>query len=265
MRDEMSATLRVYKWPAQAFWRYFEVKALQQVRFERPILEIGCGDGQLSAMLFDEIDQAIDLNPRSVEKCRRLAGQLYREVRCQDARQLEYTQGGYATVFANCVMEHIPDIPAVLAGCYRSLRSGGRLVITVPLAEMNHHLLVPWKWYARMRQRQLAHLNLFTQKQWEDALRTTGFSTVEFRPYLSGEACRFWDMLDSPGTVGYGKYCVAAVLARITPWILPKMVRAKLVRTFSRWLSAKAESAAGKTPACALVVIAAKGSGEDRP
>ncbi len=28
MRDEMSATLRIYKWPSQAFWRYLEVRAL---------------------------------------------------------------------------------------------------------------------------------------------------------------------------------------------------------------------------------------------
>ncbi len=45
----MKATLRVYKWPAQAFWRYFEVRALREIPCERPILEIGCGDGRSSA------------------------------------------------------------------------------------------------------------------------------------------------------------------------------------------------------------------------
>jgi SAM-dependent methyltransferase len=234
---------------------------LQQIHFERPILEIGCGDGQFSSMILDQIDEAIDVNPRSVEKCRRLAGHLYCEVRCLDARQLEYTKGGYATVYANCVMEHIPDIVAVLTGCHRSLRPGGKLVVTVPLVEMNDHLLVSWKWYARMRQRQLVHLNLFTREKWEDLLRAAGFSSVEFHPYLSGEACRFWDMLDSPGSIGFGKYRLAAVLARVTPKMLPKIVRDRLLGTFSRWLSAKAEAVAGKEPACALVVIAAKGSG----
>lgn len=217
MQDLMTATLRVYKWPAQAFWRYFEVQALREIPCQRPILEIGCGDGRFSRLIFHEIDDAIDVNPRAIEKCRNISGSLYRRVRCQDARQLECTEDGYATVYANCVMEHIPDIPAVLAGCYRSLRPGGKLVITVPLQEMNDHLLVPWKWYARMRQRQLVHLNLFTQEKWEDLLRTVGFSGMEFHPYLSGEACRFWDTLDSVGSIGFGRYRLAVVLVRITP------------------------------------------------
>jgi SAM-dependent methyltransferase len=73
-------------------------------------LEIGCGDGQLSSMMFDKIDEAIDINPRSVEKSRRAAGKLYRRVRCLDARQLEFSNGGFGSIFANCVIEHIPDL-----------------------------------------------------------------------------------------------------------------------------------------------------------
>src|SRR5436309_3855512 len=180
----MTSTLQIYKWPAQAFWRYFEVEALSRISFEHPILEIGCGDGRLSAMFLDDIDEGIDVNPRSVEKCRQLSGHVYRRVRCLDVRQLECTKDGYATVYANCVMEHIPDIQRVLAGCYRSLLAGGKLIITVPLVEMNRHLLLPWRWYAKMRHRQLAHVNLFDEQGWENLIRDAGFSAVEFRPYL---------------------------------------------------------------------------------
>ena len=137
MRDEMTATLNIYKWPSQAFWRYFELQALKQIEYERPILEIGCGDGQFSSLVFREIDEAIDVNPRSVEKCRRLANHLYRRVQCLDARELQFSEGGYGTIYANCVMEHMPDIEGVLAGCYRGLRPGGKLVMTVPLTQMN--------------------------------------------------------------------------------------------------------------------------------
>ena len=101
MRDEMTATLNIYKWPSQAFWRYFELQALKQVEYERPILEIGCGDGQFSSLVFREIDEAIDVNPRSVEKCRRLANGLYRRVQCLDARELQFSEGGYGTIYAN--------------------------------------------------------------------------------------------------------------------------------------------------------------------
>jgi SAM-dependent methyltransferase len=254
----MSATLRIYKWPSQAFWRYFEVKALRQVSFDRPILEIGCGDGQLSAMIFDEIDEAIDINPRSVEKCRQAAGHLYRRLRCLDARQLEFSDGGYATIYANCVLEHIPDVRGVLAGCFRGLRPGGKLVITVPLTEMNRHLLLPWGWYARMRQRQLVHINLLDRQGWEALLQSIGFSILSVEPYLSGPACKFWDALDSPGCIGFGRYRLAPIAGRLAEMLMPSGLRERVLNRLSRWLSAKAQATGGQEPACAVVVKAMK-------
>lgn len=70
--------------------------------------------------------------------------------------------------------------------------------MTVLLVEMNSHLLLPGKWYAAMRRRQLAHVNLFTQRQWDELLRRVGFSGVEFRPYLMADAYRLWDGMDAP-------------------------------------------------------------------
>jgi SAM-dependent methyltransferase len=257
MRDEMTATLNIYKWPSQAFWRYFELQALKQIQYERPILEIGCGDGQFSSLLFEEIDEAIDVNPRSVEKCRRMANHLYLRVRCLDARQLQFSEDGYGTIYANCVMEHIPNIEGVIAGCYRGLRPGGKLVMTVPLTQMNEHLLFPWSWYARVRQQQLLHVNLFTKQEWEKVLLMTGFSHIEFRPYLSGEACKFWDTLDSPGCIGFGRYRLAPILGK-TFGIVRVGLRNRTLTRLSGWLMSKAKTNGSQEPACAAVVIARK-------
>jgi SAM-dependent methyltransferase len=258
VRDEMTATLSIYKWPSQAFWRYFELKALREIEYERPILEIGCGDGQLSAMIFEEIDEAIDINPRAVEKCRRVAGHVYRQVRCLDARELQPSDGGYATIFANCVVEHIPDIQGVLAGCFRGLREGGRLIITVPLEEMNRHLLLPWNWYARLRQRQLVHLNLHSEQGWRLLLERAGFSSIEFRSYLSGRECRLWDTMDSPGCVGTGRYCVATGVGFLARRVLPRPAKQWLLRHLAYWLTARATAGGSKEPGCASVVVARK-------
>jgi SAM-dependent methyltransferase len=260
MRDEMTATLNIYKWPSQAFWRYFELQALKEIEYERPILEIGCGDGQFSSLLFREIDEAIDINPRSVEKCQRLANALYRRVRCLDARELQFSEGGYGTIYANCVMEHIPDIKEVLAGCYRSLRPGGKLVMTVPLAQMNEHLLFRWSWYAKIRRRQLSHVNLLTKQEWNELLLTIGFSTVEFRPYLSGKACKFWDTIDSPGCIGFGRYRLAPVLGGVFG-LAPIGLKNRVFIRLSGWLTHKTRMNESQEPACAVVVIAQKSLG----
>jgi SAM-dependent methyltransferase len=260
MRDEMTATLNIYKWPSQAYWRYFELQALKQIDCERPILEIGCGDGRFSSLVFQEIDEAIDVNPRSVEKCRRLS-HLYRRVQCLDARELQFSEGGYGTIYANCVMEHVPDIEGVLAGCYRGLRPGGNLVMTVPLNQMNKHLLFPWDWYARLRQRQLAHVNLFTREEWQELLHGTGFHDIEFRPYLSGKACKFWDTLDSPGCLGFGRYRLAPVLGR-TFGLAPTGLKNLTLTRLSGWLTGKARTSESQEPSCAVVVIARKTVGK---
>jgi len=257
MRDEMTTTVNIYKWPSQAFWRYFELQALKQIEFERPILEIGCGDGQFSSLLFREIDEAIDINPRSVEKCQRLAGSLYRRVRCLDARELQFSEGGYGTIYANCVMEHIPDIKEVLAGCYRGLRPDGKLVMTVPLAQMNEHLLLRWTWYAKLRQRQLCHVNLMTKQEWSELLLTIGFSVIEFRSYLSGKACRFWDTIDSPGCIGLGRYRLAPVLGGVFG-LASNGLKNRAFTRLSRWLMNKTRINESQGPACAVVVIAQK-------
>jgi SAM-dependent methyltransferase len=260
MCDEMTATLNIYKWPSQAFWRYFELQFLKEIEYKRPILEIGCGDGQFSSLVFREIDEAIDVNPRAVEKCRRLANGLYRRVQCLDARELQFSEGGYGTIYANCVMEHIPDIQGVLAGCYRGLRPGGKLVMTVPLTQMNEHLLFRWSWYAKVRQRQLVHVNLLTEQEWRELLLTIGFSAIEFRSYLSGKACKFWDAMDSPGCIGFGRYRLAPVLGAAFG-LAPVGLKNRALTHLSGWLTNKAGKNGSQEPACAVVVIAQKSLG----
>lgn len=258
MQDDMMATLGIYRWPSQAFWRFLEVQALRRLRYERPILEIGCGTGCFSGLLFDQIDDAIDINPRSVERARSMAGNLYRRVRCLDARVLEPENGGYATVFANCVMEHIPGLEGVLAGCFRGLRPGGKLIMTVPLVEMNDHLLLKSRWYAGLRQRQLSHVNLLPREGWNKVLEKVGFTRVEFEPYLSGRACRFWDAIDSPGCIGFGRYRVATGAGFLAQKLLPPGAKAWMLRRLAGWLRPLATAEAGKLPACAAVVTAWK-------
>jgi hypothetical protein len=158
-------------------------------------------------------------------------------------------------------MEHIPDIEGVLAGCYRGLRPGGKLVMTVPLTRMNEHLLFPWRWYAKVRQQQLVHVNLFTKEEWKELLHRTGFSEIEFRPYLSGEACKFWDTLDSPGCIGFGRYRLAPILGT-TFTLAPTGLKNRTISRLSVWLTAKAKANGSQEPACAVVVIARKPFGK---
>lgn len=260
MRDEMTATLNIYNWPSQAFWRYFELQMLRNLEYERPILEIGCGDGQFTALLFDEIDEAIDFNPRAVERCLRLGNGLYKRVSCADARQLHYSMDRYGTIYANSVLEHIPDIERVIQGCFHSLRPGGRLVTTVPLRAMNDSLTFRSRRYASVRQRQLAHVNLLTEEEWKGLLIGAGFSEIEFRPYLSPSACRLWDLLDAPGCLGFGRYRLAPILGTLRRWA-PSRFRDRTFAWLAEWLKGKAVCHAKDGASCAALILARKPNG----
>ena len=254
MPHEMTELVDIYKWPSEAFWRSFELRALREVKCESPILEIGCGNGRFSALIFDKIDEAIDINPRAVESCRRIAGHLYDSVRSQDARTLEPRNGGYGTIYANSVLEHIPDLEGVLESCYRALRPGGQLVITVPLKEMNHHLMLPFQWYSRMRQRQLLHLNLLSEAEWRSILARVKFSSVTVKHCLPAAACKLWDRLDGIACLGMGRYRAGAVMRLIFDNALPRRSQQLIKTAVAGWLDRRMDIANGGPPCNALVI-----------
>src|SRR5205823_2360252 len=98
----------------------------------------------------------------------------------------------------------IPDLGRVLAECRRVLRPGGTFIATVPLREMNRHLLLESAWYARLRARQLQHRHLLTESEWVAAVSRAGFVTVQTTAYLSAQLCELWDRVDGPLCIGAG-------------------------------------------------------------
>ena len=78
---------------------------------------------------------------------------MYQRVRCLDIRSLEPSEaeGEFATIFTNSVLEHVPDVSGVLRACHQLLKPGGQLVASMPLIEMNRHLLLRSDRYAEFR------------------------------------------------------------------------------------------------------------------
>ena len=251
--------LEIYKMPGQAFWRSLEFLKLMELKnewgFARPVLEIGCGNGAFSSLIFDKIDDAIDINPRAIERARQSTN-LYEHLHCVDARKMEFPDSTYRTVFANCVIEHIPNIEQIVKSLYRVLAPSGFLLTTVPLVEMNNFLLFPSNSYAKLRQNQLAHLNLFTIDEWRQLFLSEGFSQFQFFPYLYGEQCRLWDRVDFPGCVGYGRYTISSAFSILTSPLPDNLVLAgrKWVAQFlSRYMAYKQDDVP-----CAIAIIAIK-------
>jgi SAM-dependent methyltransferase len=107
-------------------------------RLERPVLDVGCGDGIFSSVLFGErVDTGIDPDEREL----RVAASLdaYEElIECSGASVPKPT-GSYRTIFSNSVLEHIPDLKPVLVEMHRLLHDDGQVIVTVPVHRFVEH------------------------------------------------------------------------------------------------------------------------------
>src|SRR5687768_14968956 len=105
---------------ALAFERIVECGIMRGQAFERPILDIGCGEGLFATMLFAEkIDTGIDPDGRELDRARALGA--YRElIQCR-GHAIPKPDGTYRTILSNSVLEHIPDLDSVLMEAHRLL------------------------------------------------------------------------------------------------------------------------------------------------
>jgi len=242
--------------PSEAYWRLLELAAVRRHVGDaaRPLLELGCGDGVFTELAGLQVDLAVDREPRAVERAGRRRS-VYRAVRRMDIRELDATLGSFGTIFSNSVLEHVPDLEPVLGRCRELLVPGGRLIATVPLRRMNEHLAVRLPAYARARQRQLQHRNLWTTDEWRARLEEAGFETVTADPYLDAAACRRWDRLDAAAALGTGRYRVAPALHRLGVVALPapmkQWLKARLALLLLDWTRSPAEGLG-----CAAVLVA---------
>ena len=90
------------------------------------ILDVGCGDGALTAQIKQRGAEVIgvDASPAMVKASRT------RGIEALVARaELLPFEGGFDAIFSNAALHWVPEADAVLAGMVRALRPGGRVVV----------------------------------------------------------------------------------------------------------------------------------------
>ena len=123
-RDYLTELLTTYWFaPPVALWRAVELRVAAEERYERPLLDLGCGDGLIAQVLFG-IENPVDVGfDPWLEQLRQAAQSgVYRHVDLADGHRLPYADGAFATVFSNSVLEHIPDVEPVVREVGRVLR-----------------------------------------------------------------------------------------------------------------------------------------------
>ena len=197
-----------------AFERAVEARIFRDLPMERPVLDIGCGEGLFAKVVFAEpVDTGIDPDARELDRARELGS--YAELIECFGHEIPKPDGSYATVMSNSVLEHIPDVESVLREAHRLLAPGGHMYVTVPSDRFEHYSAVARVLDAlglagaSRRFRSFyndfwRHYHAYPVDGWRALAERCGFEVTEARAYNPRGMCLMNDLLvpfSAPGLV----------------------------------------------------------------
>ncbi|MFA7484108.1 MAG: methyltransferase domain-containing protein [Vulcanimicrobiota bacterium] len=194
--------------PATVFFRTVELEVvLSEVRPFGRLLDVGCGSGGITRVLrpfWPDVQELVgfDLDGGEVRQARTKS--LYDELVVCPGDRTPFPSGSFDFLFSNSVLEHIADLDSVLKELSRVLKPTGRFAFTVPTANLPDLLLGPrlpaTLYLPKTRTAYVDEFNKRTDvpyyrslEQWEELLRSSGFSVDRAIPYLSPVEIRIWE------------------------------------------------------------------------
>jgi len=125
-----------------AIWRAMEAEAVGKIRYDSPILDIGCGFGEFAGVVFDRmIEVGIDISQKDLVGAGRK--RMYKNLILADARELPFEKEKFQSIISISTLEHIEGVDRVFVEAYRILKPGGLFVFTVPTKAINKELMFP--------------------------------------------------------------------------------------------------------------------------
>lgn len=151
---------------------------------QRPILDLGCGDGRLLS-LFQRAGvpagllHGVEISDASAAAARARGFQ----VQAGRFETLNFPPEKFGLVVMQQVLEHVSDARAVLGQVFRALQPGGVLIIETPnIASWDHALFRSRYWGGYHIPR---HLVLFSARSLSRLLSYTGFQVMRTESLLS--------------------------------------------------------------------------------
>jgi len=255
-RDYLTELLTTYWFaPPVALWRAVELRVAAEEQYERPLLDLGCGDGLVAQALFGtDGDVDVGLDPWMDQLHQAARSGVYRHVNLANGHRLPYPDGVFATVFSNSVLEHIPDVGPVVREVGRVLRCpepakglpGGHFIFTVP-SDAFRTLLDGYarrieardiqraEAYATTVDAWLEHHHYHTPTEWQRLLDAAGMTLVKAHYYIPGQVERLWDRMNNRYGVRRRRSAWGLLVSpRLQPLGYQALLRRAVVRSLSR-------------------------------
>lgn len=222
----------------RALLRAVEARFYRNLDLPEPILDLGCGDGHFSQMVFAR-PLTVGIDPKWDPLQKAQTANTYQLPLQGAGSQLPFPDNQFTTIISNSVLEHIPDVAAVLAEANRVLQPGGQLVMTVP-SHLFSQNLGGAQFFERLGANGLAaqyrrffnavsrHAHTDSAEVWHARLAHAGFAIERWQYYFSPEALHALER-------GHVQFLPSAILHLLTGhWILAPW-ESSLQRT-ERWI-----------------------------
>ena len=248
----------------RALLRAVEARFYQVVDLPGPVLDLGCGDGHFARMTFDApLDAGVDPWWNPLRKAART--DRYRVLVQGMGDRMPFPDHHFGSAFSNSVLEHIPDVQAVLNETSRVMQPNGRFLITMPSHYFTQYLggadllqkvglggLAPR--YRDFFNQISRHAHTEPPDWWAERLAQAGFQVERWQYYFSRDALRALEW-------GHVQGLPSAVLHALTGhWIIAPW-RDSLQRT-EQWVRPFYEEPFNPNEGAYLLIIARKVSDE---
>lgn len=198
----LEAFLKVFWFaPQDVLLRSTEAVIMRRFPMKHPILEVGVGDGGISALMYPKnliIDHGFDINEGGLASAR--ATKKYKKVTSDNAEAMHIKPNSFNTVICNSTCEHITRDAKAIKEMGRVLKKSGVLHLTVPSAYLPKMILEfehfqgsdhPQRDLDRFNAR-VVHLHYHTLSQWTKMLSAGGMKVSTYKYYFPENTTRVW-------------------------------------------------------------------------
>lgn len=179
----------------RALLRAVEADFYRALPLPTPILDLGCGDGHFAQAAFGSQLQ-VGLDPWWGPLQEAAGRPRHRWLTNADAAKMPFTDGSFATVVSNSVLEHISQVDPVLRETARVLSPGGWFHFCVPGPNFRTFLSIGRfldaircrglaERYRKLFDRISRHHYYLDSRGWEETLARAGLSLDRWWPYFS--------------------------------------------------------------------------------